>query len=360
MADRPTGPIAPWMAERMGMAPGSVLGATDVAQLLDVTRQRVSQLRKDPTFPRTGIGYGRVGLWHRAGIECWAAAHRPGRPEAGGRFAGEVGALLLAAEQTARRLGLHWIDSGLFWLVVAEGEAGPALRAAVESMGIAPADIEIELHRMRGTDDRPRRACRMNPHMQTFLASADSLAEKERRRRIRAIDVLLAFIDAKPQKDHRGRARPSDHLLDMFERRGLDIAELRRRLVVATDDPERVARFEPRRLRPDRRRARKRPAELIDLAPNPLGHDPWTRHPWGAAFARTRDGRHLKVDGEVWFFVTDGDGFFVRSADGRPVGYRYRLEPKPHLTPVNGFTEILPMPPVEMDDWPNRRFGDDD
>ena len=93
MVERPTGPIAPWMAERMGMPPGSLLGAVDVASRLGVTRQRVSQLRKDPTFPRTGVGYGRVGLWHRAGIELWAAAHRPGRPEAAGRFAGEGGAL---------------------------------------------------------------------------------------------------------------------------------------------------------------------------------------------------------------------------------------------------------------------------
>ena len=347
------------MAERMGMAPGSVLGAADVAELLGVTRQRVSQLRTDPTFPRTGICYGRVGLWHRAGIECWVAAHRPGRPEAGGRFGGEVGALLLAAEQTARRLGLHWIDSGLFWWVVANGEAGTALGGTVESMGITPADIEIELQRMRGTDDRPRRTCRMNPHMQGFLASADRLAEKERRRRVRTVDVLLAFVDAKPQKDDAGRPRPSDHLLDMFERRGLDIAELRRRLVAASADPDRVVTFEPRRLKTLRRRTRRKPPGL-DLAPNPLGHDPRTRHPWGAAFARTRDGRHLKVDGEVWFFKIDGDGFYVRAVDGRPVGYRYRIEPKPRLRPVNGSTEILPMPPVEMADWPERRFGVDD
>jgi prophage regulatory protein len=347
------------MAERMGMPPGSVLGTADVARRLGVTRQRVSQLRKDPTFPRTGIGYGRVGLWHRAGMECWAAAHRPGRPEAGGRFAGEAGALLLAVERAAQRLGLHWIDSGLFWLVVADGEAGPALRGAVESMGITSVDIEIELHRMRGTDERPRRSCRMNPHMQSFLASADGLAERDRRKRIRAIDILLAFIDAKPQKDHRGRLRPSDHLLDMFERRGLDIAELRRRLVAANAEPASIAGFEPRRLRPWRSRLRKRPAWL-DLAPNPLGHDPWTRRPWGTVFARTRDERGLKVDGEQWFFSIDGDGFFVRAADGRPVGYRYRLEPKPRRKPTNGFMEILPMPPTDLADWPDRRFGGDD
>ena len=105
----------------------------------------------------------------------------------------------------------------------------------------------------------------------------------------------------------------------------------------------------------------------FELAPNPLGHDPWTRFPWGAAFARTRDGQHLKVDGEVWFFKTDGDGFYIRAPDGRPVGYRYRMDPPPRIRrgtrwikPVNGFMEILPMPPVEMADWPDRRFVNDD
>jgi hypothetical protein len=110
----------------------------------------------------------------------------------------------------------------------------------------------------------------------------------------------------------------------------------------------------------------KRPDGLV-LAPNPLGHDPWTRMPWGAAFARTRDGHHLRVDGAAWFFKVDGDGFFVRAADGRPVGYRYRVEPPPRLRrgqhfikPVNGFLEVLPMPPVEMADWPDRRSPIDD
>jgi hypothetical protein len=62
----------------------------------------------------------------------------------------------------------------------------------------------------------------------------------------------------------------------------------------------------------------------------------------------------------VWFFTTDGDGFYVRAADGRPIGYRYRVEPKPRTQPVNGFMEILPMPPVEMEHWPNQRFPSDD
>jgi predicted DNA-binding transcriptional regulator AlpA len=348
------------MAERMRMPPGSVLGAVDVAQLLGVTRQRVSQLKKDPTFPRPGIGYGRVGLWHRAGIQCWAAAHRPERTSAGGRFHGEAAALLLAAEAHARRMGIHWVDAALYWLTVSHGEAGPRLRDAVLSMGITPDEIEAVIDGWRPSDDRPKRTRRMNPRLQSLLAAADRLAQRERRRRVRAIDILLRFIDEKVETVHRPKPASADHVLAVLHRRGLDIDELRRRLVAAATSE--TPTFEPRALRPRRDRPARRPAWL-DLAPNPLGHDPWTRRPWGAAFARTRDGRHLEVDGDVWFFTIDGDGFYVRAADGRPVGYRYRklkTVPKRTPRPVNGFMEILPMPPVEMDHWPDHRFGGGD
>jgi hypothetical protein len=350
----------PWLADRLSIPRDELLGTADVAARLGVTRQRVAQLRRDdPTFPRNFSGYGHAKAWRTAGIEIWAAAHRPNRPEAGGRFVGEAASLLLAAEVHAQRLNLHWIDSGLFWLALAAGESGCALAAAMESMGMTAQEIEVEVLRWRGTDDAPKQTRRMNPRVQSFLAAANRLAGQQRRKRIRTVDILLAFIDAKPIRVAGLAPRPPDHLLSAFQRRGLDISELRRRLVSANAEPASVAAFESVRLRPWRSRLRKKPAWL-DLARNPLGHDPWTRRPWGTVFGRTRDERGLKVDGEQWFFSIDGDGFFVRTADGRPVGYRYRLEPKPRMKPTNGFMEILPMPPVEMADWPDRRYERDD
>lgn len=200
----------------------------------------------------------------------------------------------------------------------------------------------------------------MNPAIQTFLGRADRRAGDAGRGRVSAIDILLAFVDAPRQRDQSGRRRPEEHLLNLLERRGLDIDELRRRLLAVEADPSAAARFEARRLR---REARRRPKPIlpdIELAPNPLGHDPRTRHPWGAAFGRTRDERSLVVDGEQWFFTTDGDGFFIRTADGRPIGYRYRIRPKPRRRPTNGLHEVLPLPPVEVADWPDRRFNLDD
>jgi hypothetical protein len=177
---------------------------------------------------------------------------------------------------------------------------------------------------------------------------------------VTAADVFVAFIDARPERDHRGVLRPADHLLGSLERRGLEIEELRRRLIAAEEDPSTVGPLEIRPLKPRRPPRRSRKPAWLDLAPNPLGHDPWGRRPWGAAFARTRDGRSLTVAGEQWFFLTDVDGFYVRATDGRPVGYRWRVQPKPRLRPVNGLMEILPMPPVEMDHWPDGRYTRED
>ena len=364
MAFRPKGSIAAWWADSYKLPRDRFLGSADVARKLGVSRQRVSQLRRDLTFPSPGMHGWGADVWHAAGIECWAAAHRPEQPGAAGRFAGEAGALLAAAEDGARALGVHWIDTAGIWLAVAQGAGGPALSASVRSMGVTPQEIEAHFAAINSSSIRTRESYRLTPHLQSFLAAADRAVAADGRDRVRPVDILLSFIDAEWERhaDQR-KPRPTDNLLDQFDRRGLDIDELRRRIVAADADATLAAEFEQRKLR---RVPRGRPKKReFELAPNPLGHDPWTRFPWGAAFARTRDGRHLTVDGEVWFFTIDGDGFYIRAPDGRPIGYRYRAKPRIRrgqrwIKPVNGFTEILPMPPVEMDDWPDRRFSNDD
>ena len=366
MRNRPKGSIAAYWADSYKLPRDRYLGSADVARTLGVSRQRVSQLQKTPTFPRPRMQGWGVKVWDAAGIECWAAAHRPERLSDAGRFGGESGALLRAAEAQAQRLAIHWIDTAHFWLAIAAGSSGPALAGALASMGLTPQELEVYIRAWNTGPSRPQRSFRMTPHTQEFLARADRAVVADGRDAVRPIDILLAFIDAKWQRyPEDSRPRSPEHVINLFHRRGLDVIELRRRLVVADTDPSAVATFEPRKLRKLRRPNRKEPE--LDLAPNPLGHDPMKTGSRGAAFARTRDGRHLKVNGEVWFFTVDGDGFYMRARDGRPVGYRYRMEPPPRIRkgqtvirPVNGFMEILPMPPEEMADWPDRRFVSDD
>lgn len=90
-----------------------------------------------------------------------------------------------------------------------------------------------------------------------------------------------------------------------------------------------------------------------------MGHDPWERRPWGSAFAIDKNDRMLKVDGEQWFFDVDRDGYYVRTRDGRPVGYRWAERPRRDDGPVNGFLEVLPHPPSNVAYWPDYRYPRD-
>ncbi len=328
-----------------------ILGMAEVAVRFGVTRQRAGQIaRTDKTFPGPGFNDGSGRAWLAAGVECWAAAHRPTADT--GRFGPEAAALLRHAESVARPVGHAYVSSVHIWHALASDVGGTPLAEAIRSMGLDPSTIE-EWFRRIDPGLGASRARRMTPATQERLEAADTAAWTAGRARVLPTDVALAFVDSR-----RHLRESLDYLIAYGERRGLDSAELRRRISVVAADPEARADFPftplPKR-RPARRTA-KRPAWL-DLAPNPLGHDPWVRRPWGAAFAVTREGRHLTLDDKHWFFYTDGDGFFVRAADGRPVGYRYRVLHKvPKRLPGRPKMEILPMPPFPLRDWPDHRY----
>lgn len=68
---------------RVSLAPLGLLSTGEVAQLLDVSRQRAHQLAKtDPAFPPPVDHTPAGGVWDRAAIESYAATRRraPGRP----------------------------------------------------------------------------------------------------------------------------------------------------------------------------------------------------------------------------------------------------------------------------------------
>jgi predicted DNA-binding transcriptional regulator AlpA len=62
-----------------------VLGVTEVAALLGMSRQRVDKLsHTDPDFPEPVTTLGRGRLWEKAAIEKWAR-------ETGREIVGETG-----------------------------------------------------------------------------------------------------------------------------------------------------------------------------------------------------------------------------------------------------------------------------
>lgn len=56
--------------------PDELVGATDVARLLGVSRQRVYQLMSDATFPPPASHLARGALWSRADVEAWNARRK--------------------------------------------------------------------------------------------------------------------------------------------------------------------------------------------------------------------------------------------------------------------------------------------
>ena len=55
------------------MSPQDLVGVTEIAEMLGVTRQRVDQLvRKDPTFPEPEAEITAGRIWLREAVESWA------------------------------------------------------------------------------------------------------------------------------------------------------------------------------------------------------------------------------------------------------------------------------------------------
>jgi predicted DNA-binding transcriptional regulator AlpA len=61
---------------RAGFEPLDLVGATDVARVLGVSRQRVYQLAEQRGFPQPAARLARGVLWSRGEIEAWREARR--------------------------------------------------------------------------------------------------------------------------------------------------------------------------------------------------------------------------------------------------------------------------------------------
>jgi len=328
----------------------------DVASYFGVTRQRVGQIqRMDPSFPRRQIELDGGPIWVRAGMEIWAAAHRPSAVQDASVFLPHGAALLRTAEGIAVAMGHHYIGSSTLWLaILSEDER---VRDVFVSIGATHAIVRRAVARAEPPRELPPNGASMNPRAQELLGRAAAAARERGSKVMEPLDLAIAMVDA-DESDTDGLGR-RDLVLAVLESRGAAVDELRRRLAAVQVDAEAVGSFERRRLKRKPRRVDPRRRLLGVLAPNGLGHDPWSRQPWGTAFAHRKDDRPLRVDGVQWFFIIDRDGFFVRTADGRPVGYRWRVLPTPSPAPVNGSIEVLPMPPDDVGYWPEYRYPRD-
>lgn len=342
----------------------STLTMAEVAELLGLSRQRVGQLAaKDPTFPRSGAWRNGSRLWHRAGIEAWAAELRSGRIDPN-PMAGAVVRLVRHARARSAELGFNLIDSPMFWLGFFDVAEDRRVADVLATVGVSRDDVDRTLERIyvpRGLPLGPT----MSPHVQQQLGRMARRAREAERTEPTELDVAITLLqdeireiaEARPKSETNWLGgRRGDAVLMALERRGLDPVELRQRLEWVEVSPASIVTFAPltlKRLRTQRRRTPARPPWLPELAKNPLGHDPWAMGGFGSVFFLTPDGREYMVDGYQWFFHVDADGYPVRTLDGRPVGYRWQMDP-PAKEQVRDF-EVLPMPPDPVGNWPDYR-----
>jgi hypothetical protein len=337
----------------MGAPRSRFMTTADVAAVFGVSRQRVGQIRRrDTSFPRPQTTLDGGPVWVRAGVEAWATLHRPAAAE-GSPFVPHGAQILASAEAIATDMGHSHVGAWDLWSAVLARDHG--IRVVFTSLGAPPKVIRRAIARALPPDEAPPRPPFLNPRAQQLLEAGAAAALDRGSSTMEPLDLAIAMVDA----DERHRDGRRDLILATVEARGADVDELRRRLVAVQADPGSADAFEPRKLRRTSRRADPWRKILGELAPNALGHDPWTRKPWGTAFAHRKDDRMLKIEGEQWFFAIDRDGCFIRTVDGRPVGYRWRIEPKPAREPVNGAIEILPMPPADVGYWPDYRYPRD-
>src|SRR5919197_2869002 len=336
----PRGSIAAEYARQRGLDTDRIVGAAEIASKFGVTRQRVGQIvASDPTFPRPMTWISGAPLWYRAMVELWTSIHRPAARQDDNPFASTAAAFLAPAERESRRRALGYVVAEHLWLGCLAQESDPVPRV-LASPGVSRRAVVATL-RMLPQGRRPHDAAPLANSVGMRLEAAVQRVRAAGRTAVMPIDVAIELVEYELQCIANGKpkseanwfgGREADTVLMALEARGLDPEELRRRLLAAEADPAAVESFEQRPLH-RRRRRRARPIEkppwLGELARDPLGHDPWERHGWGSVFFMTPDGRQYKVDGYQWFFHVDADGYPVRTADGRPVGYRWRVEPTP-------------------------------
>jgi predicted DNA-binding transcriptional regulator AlpA len=286
--------------------------AAEAARLLGVTRQRVLELAASaadfPPAEPTSTG-GRV--WPRMAVQAWAASH----PEQGPVFTGpdlppdgghprQIWAVLNRAADEAHQLNHPWIGYEHLVLGMLHPDCPGAARRVLESFGIRPEPFRQAFILTMGDPWEPKPShTTLSPATQLVLERANLEAARLADAEVASEHVLLALI---------GWGRFPTRWV---ARSGITADLVRQRVMDATEGvglPEAPPLEPPPHAEADL-------AYTLDLAPNPLGHDPRRRRPWGSrGFGVPLDRPPKKGMLGRQYFI-DRDGYPVLTTDGHPV-----------------------------------------
>jgi hypothetical protein len=256
-----------------------VVTAAEAARLLGITRQRILELAATVTdFPRAQPAPTGGRVWQRAAILDRAAV----RPDPGHGFTGpEIPPLFdhppdidrmidLAAREAA---ALHHRSVGIDHLVLAmlHPRCPGAARPVLESFGVQAEALRQALVRSMGDPyDGPSRGMRVEEATQRALERANFEAARLADAEVSSEHVLLALAS---------RWEKVCFATTWLAHRGIAAEAVRRRVMDATEGVA-LPQSPPRR-GPSPPDGPDHPGLAgLDLAPNPLGHDPRRRMPW--------------------------------------------------------------------------------
>ena len=287
--------------------------AAEAARLLGVSRQRVLELAASSTdFPRGEHTPTGRRLWPRADVQAWGATH----PDQGPVFTGpdvppegghppQIWAVMNRAADEANALNHPWIGDDHLVLGMLHPDCPGAARTVLESFGIRPEPFRQTFVASMGDpwDTKPTHTT-LPPATQLVLERANLEAALLADAEVASEHVLLALIS-------RGYF-PSGWVA----RAGITGEAVRQRVVDVTEGVARPEPAEPIEPPPP---SAAHPADALDLAPNPLGHDPRRRRPWGSRGFGVRLDRPPREGMLGRQYFIDRDGYPVLTTDGRPV-----------------------------------------
>lgn len=314
--------------------------AAEAARLLGVTRRRVLELAASTAdFPPAEPTASGGRMWSRAAVQAWGATH----PDLGPVFAGpdlppdsghppQIWAVMNRAAHEANQLNHPWIGDDHLVLGMLHPECPGAARTVLESFGIRPEPFRQAFIAGMGDpwDTKPTHTT-LSHATHLVLERANLEAARLADAEVTSEHVLLALI---------GRGHfPTGWVAAA----GITAAAVRQRLVDATEGvalPEPPAQLEP----PPSPPLPPSSWETLPLAPNPLGHHPRRRRPWGSRGFGVPLDRPPRQGGWAGQYFIDRDGYPVLTIDGLPVHIVVDEDTDPvldeHGRPVLGPVEI--------------------
>jgi len=286
--------------------------ATQTARLLGVTRQQVLELADAGEFPPAQSTASGGRIWPRVAIQAWAVAH----PAPGPVFTApevpplpqrppRVQQVLGLASREASNLNHDWIGPDHLLLGLLRPDCPGAARTVLESFGLrAKALRQTFVESMGDPYDTKPAGGTLPPITQLVLERANLEAARLADAEVTSEHVLLAVSGM----------RDGSFATTWLSHHGIDPDMVRRRVVevtegVALPEPVPLADLGPE----------DDPAAALDLAPNPLGHDPRRRRPWGSMPFGVPEDRPPRAGMLRRQYFIDRDGYAVLTADGRPI-----------------------------------------